>query len=452
MTDSPTATGGRLVLDVGANTGQFALEVARRNPGLSVVAVEPVPELADGIRRAATEADAGGVSVVETALGPEPGRSVLHVAAVGDWGVSSLLDLEPGRGDDEYWSSREDLEFTGEQTVDVRTLADLLIELQPEVVDFIKIDVQGLDLEVLASAGSQLHLVRAGMLEVPSVARTRLYAQEEATLAGALAFLDEHGFEVYAVKPNDPATNEVNVYFVRRGEDPADVERDLDLRGVPLYDGKHFWARPAATMQEVRDWEERGTAQDVRAAELEARVAELGDRVVQLEAEVEQARAQEESSAAESVADPAADEADPHSVDALRTRLAVMEAELARYHESLGVAPAAAAREAFDGDGAVSTADLLARWAESSREVEKLRRTSDVLAERERRAVLALRNARDELAAARDREDGFQERTTELRSEIRRMHETLGWRLVEPLRAGRRLLARGVRARGIDQA
>jgi predicted nucleic acid-binding Zn-ribbon protein len=100
----------------------------------------------------------------------------------------------------------------------------------------------------------------------------------------------------------------------------------------------------------------------------------------------------------------------------------------------------------------VSTADLLARWAESSREVEKLRRTSDVLAERERRAVLALRNARDELAAARDREDGFQERTTELRSEIRRMHETLGWRLVEPLRAGRRLLARGVRARGIDQA
>lgn len=423
-------TARRVVLDVGANAGEFALEMARRNPRLQVVAIEPVPSLAEGIRDAASTAGLDTVRVLEVALGAETGESTLNVAELGDWGVSSLLDFDAASlAGDEYWATREDLRFTTTQTVTVRTLGDLLTELDPEVVDFLKIDVQGLDLEVLASAGERLGTIRAGMLEVPAVSRTRLYAQEVSTLRSALSFLAEHDFDVYAVKPNDPATNEVNVYFIRAGEDPAALEEELSLRGLHLYDGKHFWTRPAASLAEASAAEERATAQDERAAQLEGRIAELEERIRTLEP----------------LADPAT------SPELLRQRVQVLEAELAHYHETLGVPAPASTPGTTTAVAPATTTDLLARWAEAAREVDRLRRATDLLTEKERRAVTALRKAREAADAAVAAEDQLRAEIVDLQHEIRRMRDTIGWRLTEPLRAGRRLLARGP-GRGGDGA
>lgn len=263
----------RVIVDVGANSGEFGLEAARRNPDALVVCIEPVPELAQGLREAAVREGLSGVHVVQDAIGPSSAEAAtMHVAARGDWGTSSLLDFDRDAiAADEYWSLRPDLAMTGEVTVRVRTLAEVLGELSVGTVDFCKIDVQGLDLAVLGSAGERLASIRAGMLEVPVAPGLGLYAGEQQDLGTAYETLGRLGFDVIAVKPNDEATNEVNVFFARRGEDLAAIEAELSLRGMKIYDGKHFWVTPCSTMEEVAG----ARAQLAEAGALREEVARL---------------------------------------------------------------------------------------------------------------------------------------------------------------------------------
>ncbi|GIG27668.1 FkbM family methyltransferase [Cellulomonas marina] len=281
-TVATAATAGRrTVLDIGANVGDFGIELARRNPDHLVLCVEPVPALARRIVARAAQEGLTNVVVEQVALASAPGDDVvLHVAEQGDWGISSLLELDAGRiAADEYWAGRPDLRYTSEVRVRVERLETVLERHGVGVVDFVKIDVQGLDLDVLASAGARVADLRAGMLEVPTVPDRGVYAGEAQDLGRAHRVLDELGLRVAAVKANDEAMNEVNVYFTAPDVDLAEVERTLGLRGVHMYDGKHFWAVPCANAEEARS-----------AQHLLATAAHLGEQVQGVVAERDRLR------------------------------------------------------------------------------------------------------------------------------------------------------------------
>lgn len=235
-----------LVIDVGANRGEFAIEVAARNPELQVLAVEPIPELCAAIGEAARARGAERVTVACCAIDAVERTAEFHVADHADQGVSSLLAFDAeGLRADEYWRQRDDMHFERAIETAVRRLDGLPEVAAAARIRFVKIDAQGVDLAVLESLGAHLARTQAGMLEVPATRRTRLYAGESHDLHSATSRLRELGFTVHAIKPNDPAANEFNVFFCREGLDPAAVESGLRLRGVPLYDGKHFWHLPA---------------------------------------------------------------------------------------------------------------------------------------------------------------------------------------------------------------
>ena len=239
-----------IILDIGANHGQFSLAIAKKNPLIRVVAVEPIPKLAADLRDTAVAMGLSNHEIHAVAIGSPARMDVFHVSTEGDNGVSSLLPLSADSiATDEYWKHRQDLVLSEVIPVEVITLESLLHDLEISIVDFIKIDAQGLDLEVLLSAGDALPIIRAGMLEVPTLLRHRLYGAEKQDLRSVLNSLSEAGFDVYSIKPNDPACNEVNVFFTRPGVEPTEMENRLGLRGVSIYDGKHFWASPTSTYE-----------------------------------------------------------------------------------------------------------------------------------------------------------------------------------------------------------
>jgi FkbM family methyltransferase len=135
---------GCVAFDIGANVGLMSERFAEL--GASVVAVEPHPRLAATIRRRYPY-----VSVVEAAIGEQPGTAMLHLGrdhiystVSDDW--MQLVRAHPG------WPDRWD----GETEVLVITLAELIeIHGQP---DFIKIDVEGHEDHVLSTLS---HAVRA---------------------------------------------------------------------------------------------------------------------------------------------------------------------------------------------------------------------------------------------------------------------------------------------------
>jgi len=235
------------ILDIGANNGDFLFTLAARLPAMPIIGIEPIPELFNMLDTKRIELNLTSVSLKQVAINQVECQTRFNVARHADLGVSSLLDFDTTSLEkNEYWAGRTDLYFDEKIVVDVIRLDTLMEQSGLDHVSFIKIDAQGVDLNVLASFGKYLPAVDAGMLEVSTTHNSVLY-QGEPLLHDVLAFLEEHNFEPYAIKSNDPACAEVNVYFIRKGLDWNSLEERLQLRGVPLYDGKHYWHVPSAT-------------------------------------------------------------------------------------------------------------------------------------------------------------------------------------------------------------
>ncbi len=134
------AAEGGVAVDVGAHLGTFTVPLARRvGPRGLVVAVEPTPRTAGALRRTlALNGLQDRVALHECAAGGEEGKARLHIAAVGSH--NSLLPLRN--------------EGVDEVEVAVRALDAIVPEGRPACV--VKIDAEGMELEVLRGAGRVL--------------------------------------------------------------------------------------------------------------------------------------------------------------------------------------------------------------------------------------------------------------------------------------------------------
>jgi FkbM family methyltransferase len=195
---------GDLAFDIGASIGENTELLARA--GARVVAVEPLEECAAMIPRSEH------VRVLERAVGAEPGSLELMVCARSldistasqEW-IGALAAAGFGVGP---WEER--------RTVAVCTVDELVEEFG--VPDFIKIDVEGYELEVLRGMS---RCVRALSLE------THACLGDEA--AARVWRLDELGFTSFAVSEEHSAVLSDRM-------SAAEAEREVrELRWGDLY-------------------------------------------------------------------------------------------------------------------------------------------------------------------------------------------------------------------------
>jgi FkbM family methyltransferase len=144
--------GCRTILDIGANTGVAAVWFTRLIPEVKIACVEPDPRNLPLMRR---NLEQNGISarVFECAVTARAGRVRL------------------GR---EAYSGQSSLESTGLYAhsdfiqVEARRIPEILDELGWDVVDLLKMDIEGAEREVLANSGDWLHRLRHIVLEVHS--------------------------------------------------------------------------------------------------------------------------------------------------------------------------------------------------------------------------------------------------------------------------------------------
>lgn len=196
-----------LVLDGGANRGQYAGRLRDYGYGGRIVSVEPGAE-AFALLQAASAGDPSW-EAVRCALGGEPGEATLRITA--NSVSSSLRTACPGM--DAVPGSEE----VARETVRVTTAAALLREHGAEATaPMLKLDVQGAELTALEGAGEALGSFAA--LEV-ELALTPLYAKQPPAHE-LMAWLAARGFRPVGVSPNtiDPRTGhliEVDALFAR---------------------------------------------------------------------------------------------------------------------------------------------------------------------------------------------------------------------------------------------
>jgi len=128
----------RVVMDVGANAGIFALMAARLRPDARILAFEPHPLVAMSLAKSVELSGARNVEVLPTALGTNIGYTTLF-ASVSD----SLTSLDGTRVVDAI-----------ELTVPVTTLDAIAHERKVVGVDLVKVDVEGWELPVFQGAAA----------------------------------------------------------------------------------------------------------------------------------------------------------------------------------------------------------------------------------------------------------------------------------------------------------
>ena len=129
---------GDVVIDVGAHIGCFTLKAAKEvSPEGEVVSFEPSSENFKYLTLNVGSNNYENVELLNVAAGSEPGMAKLHL------GIR--------RGTNSFFSDGT-VERVGIEEVCIRTLDSVADELKLRKISFLKIDVEGFELEVLKGA------------------------------------------------------------------------------------------------------------------------------------------------------------------------------------------------------------------------------------------------------------------------------------------------------------
>jgi FkbM family methyltransferase len=133
------------VLDVGANIGMTALALSQICPRGQIAAIEPIPRTFQYLRRNVAEADSDNIKIFNFALGSKK-RLALMQGHPSNFACSFIADNYTIPGSDHF-----------SYKVTVKRLDEAFCELSLDRLDFMKVDVEGFELEVFAGAKKTLN-------------------------------------------------------------------------------------------------------------------------------------------------------------------------------------------------------------------------------------------------------------------------------------------------------
>jgi len=201
------------LVDVGANTGQFAQHFREIRPDSLIYSFEPLRDCFDELQK--TMASMPGFTAFNVALGESDGEAVFFRSEFSP--SSSLLSMGE--------SHKELFPFTRvvtPQTVTLRRLDSYLDEITVRGGLFVKIDVQGAEAQVL---GGGRRVLSGAVAVLAEVGYFSLY-KGQTTLQEISGFLDDCGFAFMGMvdqylRPSDSLPVYGDALFVRR----ASLER-----------------------------------------------------------------------------------------------------------------------------------------------------------------------------------------------------------------------------------
>lgn len=181
--------GTGLVLDVGANEGQYAIDLRSNGYQGRIVSFEPLSSAYGKLARAASKDPLW--QCVNSALGSAPGRNTINIA--GNSTSSSLLDMLPA-----HKQAAPTSIYVSTEEIQVDTVDNVLPRLDAwNGSIWLKIDTQGYEAEVLKGALESLGRIECVQLEMSLVP---LYGGSE-SFEIMLRWMLEHGFRLVGLQP-----------------------------------------------------------------------------------------------------------------------------------------------------------------------------------------------------------------------------------------------------------
>ncbi len=179
-----------LILDVGANSGQFALSLRGCGYKSQIVSFEPLSEAYEKLRKNSAS-DQRWEVYDRCAIGEETGEVTIFQSF--NSYSSSILKIMPA-----HLTAAHDSRITGSEQVPVLPLEKIYSQVTVGAGPVaLKIDTQGYEMKVLKGLGGYLKNVSLVQLELSIV---ELYEKQELALE-YFEFFSQNGFEIWSLKP-----------------------------------------------------------------------------------------------------------------------------------------------------------------------------------------------------------------------------------------------------------
>lgn len=203
----------KTLIEVGAFDGSDSLHYHAQ--GYTVFTFEPKKDLYDNLVERTKHLT--NYTVVPKAVCLTNGTTQFNICVEG--GASSILPFKSDEELNKQWTpSRQDIHYSGTSYEVETTRIDTFIEencLQETIIDYIHIDAQGVDLDVLKSLGKYIKNVQAGVVETVLNPEKSIYDNQDNTFVNVQSFLTSNGFSITNIASNDDTNCEYNVHFQR---------------------------------------------------------------------------------------------------------------------------------------------------------------------------------------------------------------------------------------------
>ena len=226
----------KIIFDVGAYDGIDGLALAIKNPNFLIYAFEANPVLIERINL--------NKVLLEKRLGKRISNYKLFNKAVsnenktGDFLISKNptgSSLKKFSTDlDRTWPGYKDTQFhvVKKIHIDIITLEKFCLENEIKEINYLHIDTQGNDLNVLKGLGKFRRNVQKGILEAAINKKDALY-EDNHTLEEVRNYFNEYGYKIISVDPIDNnIKNEVNIKFENKKFNKLDK---INTRYNPRY-------------------------------------------------------------------------------------------------------------------------------------------------------------------------------------------------------------------------
>ena len=196
-----------IFIDVGAHLGEYTIAMKKKYSSAKIYCFEPVPDIY--AKLAVKLSKYSDVHLIQKAVDIESGRATFYQANVPE--TSSLLPFD--QSGIKQWIGGSSLRTVSTYQVDKIRLDKFIQEEKLSEIDFIKIDTQGTDLNVVKSLGDTLKNVREIVLEVPVVPFELYWGSSSITTKEAvIEYMKKHDFQLYNVE-NQSYDQEQNITF-----------------------------------------------------------------------------------------------------------------------------------------------------------------------------------------------------------------------------------------------
>jgi FkbM family methyltransferase len=179
---------GDVFLDIGANIGFFTVIAAKLvGEGGRVFAFEPVPKNAASLRRNLALNDFRQVRVFEAAISDHNGKGELRLS---EWiGGAALSTAAPPP------------DQTGTLAVDLVTIDELVARNEITAPDFVKIDVEGAEMEVLQGMATTIQACKPTILFEIDDGNVEAFNQKATACE---TFLRAYGYQITRLEDSYP--------------------------------------------------------------------------------------------------------------------------------------------------------------------------------------------------------------------------------------------------------